>query len=115
MALALALDSKFRPGHGYRPYAGKDKLDILSLPANVGIHGKDGFRLWLERRLCILAKKNPPRGSAIISLSAHREEREGPIAKRWEGEVGLLGDSPTSPRPSPPPRAEREIGKNVSV
>src|SRR6267378_5979012 len=38
-------------------------------------------------------------------------EREGPIAERWEGEVGLSAsalESPTSPRPSPPPRAERE-------
>src|SRR5205823_1937382 len=39
-----------------------------------------------------------------------RGEREGPIAARWEGEVGLLAgllESPTSPRPSPPPWAER--------
>src|SRR5207302_10020690 len=40
-----------------------------------------------------------------------RAEREGPIAQQWEGEVGLLAnalESPTSPRPSPPPGAERE-------
>src|ERR1700704_257784 len=40
-----------------------------------------------------------------------RAEREGPIAQRWEGEVGLSASalaSPTSPRPSPPPGAERE-------
>ena len=39
-----------------------------------------------------------------------RGEREGPVAERWEGEVGAGNRSgiPTSPRPSPPPRAERE-------
>src|SRR5437660_9392337 len=39
-----------------------------------------------------------------------RGEREGPIAERWEGEVGVptAPESPTSPRPSPPPGAERE-------
>src|SRR5204862_6558953 len=40
-----------------------------------------------------------------------RGEREGPIAERWEGEVGLSAsalESPTSPQPSPPPGAERE-------
>jgi hypothetical protein len=44
---------------------------------------------------------------SFLPLSAPRGEREGPIAKRWEGEVGMLSDSPTSPQPSPPPRAER--------
>ncbi len=40
-----------------------------------------------------------------------RGEREGPGAQRWEGEVGMSAsalESPTSPRPSPPPGAERE-------
>jgi branched-chain amino acid transport system ATP-binding protein len=41
-----------------------------------------------------------------------RGEREGPIAEGWEGEVGDAttnrATSPTSPRPSPPPGAERE-------
>ncbi len=39
-----------------------------------------------------------------------RAEREGPIAQQWEGEVGAGERSgiPTSPRPSPPPGAERE-------
>src|SRR5436190_1137486 len=33
-----------------------------------------------------------------------RGEREGPVAERWEGEVGSAGalESPTSPLPSPP-------------
>src|SRR5579864_4274595 len=48
------------------------------------------------------------------SLSALRAGREGPSAKRWEGEVGAGGrtgnrpGTPTSPQPSPPPGAERE-------
>jgi len=39
-----------------------------------------------------------------------RGEREGPSAKRWEGEVGIGERSgiPHLTLPSPPPRAERE-------
>ena len=43
----------------------------------------------------------------FLPLSTHWGEREGPVAKRWEGEVAMLRDSPTSPRPSPPPGVER--------
>src|SRR6266480_1485629 len=40
-----------------------------------------------------------------------RGEREGPTPQAWEGEVGggNRAESPTSPRPSPPPGAEREM------
>jgi len=41
-----------------------------------------------------------------------RGEREGPSAERWEGEVSSpvsALESPTSPLPSPPPGAEREL------
>jgi hypothetical protein len=41
-----------------------------------------------------------------------RAEREGPAAEPWEGEVGASAsalESPTSPQPSPPPGAEREL------
>jgi hypothetical protein len=40
-----------------------------------------------------------------------RGEREGPTPQAREGEVGSASalESPTSPRPSPPPGAEREI------
>ena len=50
---------------------------------------------------------NPPESPS----PPFRGEREGPIAQRWEGEVGLSAsalESPTSPQPSPPPGAERE-------
>ena len=41
-----------------------------------------------------------------------RAEREGPIAQRWEGEVGFAGvlATPTSPRRAGPPRAGRSGG-----
>ncbi len=40
-----------------------------------------------------------------------RGEREEPDPQGWEGEVGgaVRTEAPTSPRPSPPPGAEREI------
>src|SRR4051812_5731161 len=41
-----------------------------------------------------------------------RAEREGPTPEAWEGEVGMSAsalESATSPRPSPPPGAEREF------
>ena len=57
-------------------------------------------------------------GGSLITLSALSGEREGPVAREpsahgldpwgWEGEVGVVtgrsAGSPTSPRPSPPPR-----------
>ena len=55
---------------------------------------------------------SPIRGSPPnLSSPPFRGEREGPIAKRWEGEVGVATAlaSPTSPQPSPPPGAEREL------
>jgi len=39
---------------------------------------------------------------SLIPLSSHWEEREGPAPKAWEGEVGMLGVSPTSPNLSSP-------------
>src|SRR3984893_9845826 len=51
-------------------------------------------------------------GAANLPSSPFRAEREGPSARRWEGEVGLVAgalESPTSPQPSPPPGAEREF------
>jgi ATP-binding cassette subfamily B protein len=52
----------------------------------------------------------PTHVAAKFPSPLFRAEREGPIAARWEGEVGLAGvlESPTSPQPSPPPGAERE-------
>src|SRR5438067_5691127 len=54
-------------------------------------------------------------GRALFPSPPSRGEREGPTPEAWEGEVGLAAgalESPTSPRPSPPPnglwRAERE-------
>src|SRR5580658_6266514 len=51
--------------------------------------------------------------AAVNPLSAHWGEREGPSARRWEGEVGMpryLWNPP--PRlASPPPGAERKSGR----
>src|ERR1700730_14040578 len=52
-----------------------------------------------------------------------RGEREGPVAQRREGEVGRSASapaspplpSPTSPHPSPPSRAERELDYSRSL
>src|SRR6266436_5222200 len=47
-----------------------------------------------------------------------RAEREGPTAEPWAGEVGPSAsalESPTSPRPSPPPGAERERAWRASA
>jgi hypothetical protein len=44
-------------------------------------------------------------------LSAHWGEREGPVAQRWEGEVGLFKGlcNPPPHLTSPPPGAERDF------